>query len=147
MSKKGSHVKIGLIRRAPSPIQLRRERTRRGHRPEEIHAPLGPPRPTLVHIEEAQGDLHGRDPCVLVWVECCRGDEALGRWVGEVGPGEDGVGGADLGGVVDPGAEGLVVGGHLELEVGFWVIGAAILEGGKNVSVRVVALSCHFIII
>lgn len=136
MPKEGRHMKVGLIRRAPRPIQLRRKRARRRDRAEEIHAPFGPPGPALIHVEEPQWDLNRRDPRVLVRVECCRRGEALRCRVGEVGSGEDGVCGADLGRVVDPGAEGLVVGGDFELEVVLWVVDAAILQGenGKCVS-------------
>lgn len=127
MPEEGCHMKIGLVRCAPSTIGLIRKRARRSHRAEEVHAPLGPLSPALVDIEEPKRDLDCRDPLLLGFVERCRGCEFLRCRVGDVGPGENGAGCADLGWVVDPGAEGLIVRGYFELEVILGVIDASIL--------------------
>lgn len=128
VAKVRSHVEVGLIRHAPGTISLIRESSRPRDGAEEVHAPPGALAPALVHVEEAKGDLDVRDPCARVMVARGVGDDAVGGQLGDVGAGEGGTGRSDLGGVVDEGLEGDVVGGHLELEIGLRVVGAIVLE-------------------
>lgn len=121
-------MEVRLIRRTPSPIQLCRKCACRSHRPEEIHAPFRSLSLSLVDVEVTQRDLHGGYPFLLVFAESCRRRETLGRWICDVGSGEDGTCCADFGGVVDPGAEGLVVGSYFEFEVILWVVDSPVLS-------------------
>lgn len=62
-------------------------------------------------------------------VELCAGDDAIVSQVGDIEPIKSGTGCADLGGVVNKGLEGDIVGGDLELKVGLWVVDAVVLRG------------------
>lgn len=120
-------MEVGLIRYAPAPIRLIRERVWSRDGTEEVHAPLGVLGRAVVHAEEPEGDLHVRDPGPCIAVERSAGGDAVGGQVGYVEPVEGGAGRADLGGVVDEGLEGDVVWGYLELEVRLRVVGAVVL--------------------
>lgn len=108
-------MEVELIRRAPRPVALRGQRVSRRRGAEEVHAPVGAARRDVVDVEEAQRDLHLRHPGRLGRAEGRARDELVGREVGDEEGVEGGAGGAHLGGVVDEGGEGHVVGRDLEL--------------------------------
>lgn len=117
-----------LVGRAPSPETLIGERVGRNNGAEEVHPPLRALGLATVDVEQSQRDGRGRNPRLGILVQARGGGQAVDERVGHVESVEGRAARAHLGGVVDEGLEGHVVGADLKFQIRLRIVGSPVDE-------------------